>query len=147
MITAADGSIDLNAGRRSVKLKARNTGDRPIQIGSHFHFFEVNKAMEFDRAAAFGMRLDIPAGTAVRFEPGAWKEVTLVTLGGRGELTGLNNLTNGLSSDPAVRDAALEQAKKRGFKGHMIWQASTAAITQHFTVRPPATRSGSVTPR
>jgi urease subunit gamma/beta len=113
-ITAVDGTIDLNAGRRSVTLKARNSGDRPIQIGSHFHFFEV---MEFDRAAAFGMRLDIPAGTAVRFEPGAWKEVTLVTLGGRSELTGLNNLTNGSSSDPAVRDAALEQARKRGFKG------------------------------
>jgi urease subunit gamma/beta len=116
-ITAVDGSIDLNAGRRSVTLKARNSGDRPIQIGSHFHFFEVNKAMEFDRAAAFGMRLDIPAGTAVRFEPGAWKEVTLVTLGGQSELTGLNNLTNGSSSDPAVRDGALERAKKRGFKG------------------------------
>jgi urease subunit gamma/beta len=117
LVTAADGSIDLNAGRRSVKLKAKNTGDRPIQIGSHFHFFEVNKAMEFDRAAAFGMRLDIPAGTAVRFEPGAWKEVSLVTFGGRSELTGLNNLTNGLSSDPAIREGALEQAKKRGFKG------------------------------
>jgi urease subunit gamma/beta len=116
-ITALEGSIDLNAGRRSVTLKARNTGDRPIQIGSHFHFFEVNKAMEFDRAAAFGMRLDIPAGTAVRFEPGAWKEVTLVTLGGQSELTGLNNLTNGSSSDPAVRDGALERAKQRGFKG------------------------------
>jgi len=117
LVTAAEGSIDLNAGRRSVKLKARNTGDRPIQIGSHFHFFEINKAMEFDRAAAFGMRLDIPAGTAVRFEPGAWKEVSLVTFGGHSELTGLNNLTNGLSSDPAVRDGALERAKKRGFKG------------------------------
>jgi urease subunit gamma/beta len=117
VVTAVDGTIDLNAGRRSVKLKAQNTGDRPIQIGSHFHFFEVNKAMEFDRAAAFGMRLDIPAGTAVRFEPGAWKEVTLVTFGGRSELTGLNSLTNGVSSDPAVRDAALERAKKRGFRG------------------------------
>jgi urease subunit gamma/beta len=73
--------------------------------------------MEFDRAAAFGMRLDIPAATAVRFEPGAWKEVSLVTFGGCSELTGLNNLTNGLSSDPAVRDEALERAKKRGFKG------------------------------
>jgi urease subunit gamma/beta len=116
-ITALDGSIDLNAGRRSVTLKVRNTGDRPIQIGSHFHFFEVNKAMEFDRAAAFGMRLDIPAGAAVRFEPGAWKQVTLVALGGRNELTGLNNLTNGSGSDPAVRDGALERAKKRGFRG------------------------------
>ncbi|MEA2913685.1 MAG: urease subunit gamma/beta [Bradyrhizobium sp.] len=117
VITARDGSIDLNAGRRSVKLKALNTGDRPIQIGSHFHFFEVNKAMEFDRASAFGMRLDIPAGTAVRFEPGASKEISLVTFGGRSELTGLNNLTNGSSADPDVRDAALGRARARGFKG------------------------------
>ena len=80
-VTAADGSIDLNAGRRAVTLKARNTGDRPIQIGSHFHFFEVNKAMEFDRASAFGMRLDIPAGAAVRFEPGESKTVKLVATG------------------------------------------------------------------
>src|ERR1700682_3317971 len=90
LVTAADGNIDLNAGRRSVKLKARNTGDRPIQIGSHFHFFEINKAMEFDRAAAFGMRLDIPAGTAVRFEPGAWKGGSLVTFGGRRAFARLN---------------------------------------------------------
>jgi len=117
LITAVEGTIELNAGRPSVTVKARNTGDRPIQIGSHFHFFEANKAMEFDRATAFGMRLDIPAGTAVRFEPGSWKEVTLVALGGRRELTGLNALTNGESSDPAVREAALEQARKRGFKG------------------------------
>ncbi|HEY3891898.1 MAG TPA: urease subunit gamma [Bradyrhizobium sp.] len=116
-IIAVEGSIELNAGRRSVKLKARNTGDRPIQVGSHFHFFEVNKAMEFDRPAAFGMRLDIPAGTAIRFEPGALKEVTLVAVGGRGELTGLNNLTNGPSSDNAVRESAIEKAKLRGFKG------------------------------
>src|SRR5712675_1478970 len=111
VVTAADGSIDLNAGRRSLKLKARNTGDRPIQIGSHFHFFEVNKAMEFDRASALGMRLDIPAGTAVRFEPGASKEISLVTFGGHSDLTGLNNLTAGSSSDAAVRDAALARAK------------------------------------
>ena len=116
-VTAGEGSIDLNAGRPSVKLKARNTGDRPIQIGSHFHFFEVNKAMEFDRAAAFGMRRDIPAGTAVRFEPGAWQEVTLVSFGGKSELTGLNSLTNGLSLDPEIRREALERAKKRGFGG------------------------------
>jgi urease subunit gamma/beta len=117
VVTAGDGSIDLNAGRRAVTLKARNSGDRPIQIGSHFHFFEVNKAMEFDRAAAFGMRLDIPAGTAVRFEPGASKEVTLVEFGGRRELTGLNSLTNGSGVDREVRDAALGRAKARGFKG------------------------------
>jgi urease subunit gamma/beta len=116
-IAAKEGRIDLNAGRRTVQLTAVNTGDRPIQIGSHYHFFEVNKALEFDRAAAFGMRLDIPAGTAVRFEPGSTKQVTLVEFGGRRELTGLNNLTDGVSSDPGVRDAALARAKARGFKG------------------------------
>ncbi|WP_315832568.1 urease subunit gamma [Bradyrhizobium prioriisuperbiae] len=116
-VIAREGSIDLNAGRRTAVLTAVNTGDRPIQIGSHFHFFEVNKALEFDRVAAFGMRLDIPAGTAVRFEPGASKEVSLVTFGGRSELTGLNSLTDGLASEPAVRDAAVARAKQRGFKG------------------------------
>ena len=116
-VTAIEGSLEINAGRRSVTLTAVNTGDRPIQIGSHFHFFEVNKAIEFDRAAALGMRLDIPAGTAVRFEPGARKEVNLVEFGGRSELTGLNTLTSGISSDPAVRAAALAQARARGFKG------------------------------
>ena len=117
VIEALDGQLELNAGRRTVKLTAVNTGDRPIQIGSHFHFFEVNKALEFDRAAAFSMRLDIPAGTAVRFEPGASKDVSLVEFGGRSELTGLNNLTDGLSSDPKVREAALARARARDFKG------------------------------
>jgi len=116
-VLALDGRLELNAGRRTIKLVAVNTGDRPIQIGSHFHFFEVNKALEFDRGAAFNMRLDIPAGTAVRFEPGASKEVSLVEFGGRGELTGLNNLTDGISSDPLVREAALARARARGFKG------------------------------
>jgi len=115
-IEAREGRIELNAGRRTIKLTAVNTGDRPIQIGSHFHFFEVNKALEFDRAAAFNMRLDIPAGTAVRFEPGASKEVSLVEFGGRGELTGLNNLTNGMADDPRVREAALARAKARDFR-------------------------------
>jgi urease subunit gamma/beta len=116
-IEAREGCIELNAGRRTIKLTAVNTGDRPIQIGSHFHFFEVNKALEFDRAAAFNMRLDIPAGTAVRFEPGASKEVSLVEFGGRGELTGLNNLTNGMANDPRVREAALARARARDFRG------------------------------
>src|SRR5882724_6130690 len=116
-VEARPGSIELNAGRRTIKLSAVNTGDRPIQIGSHFHFFEVNKALDFDRGAAFGMRLDIPAGTAVRFEPGASKEVSLVEFGGSGELTGLNNLTDGLASNPRVREAALARAKARDFRG------------------------------
>jgi urease subunit gamma/beta len=88
-----------------------------VQIGSHYHFFEVNKSMEFDRAAAFNKRLDIPAGTAVRFEPGISKEVTLVSFGGEQHLSGLNNLTNGAASDPAVRAAAIAAAKARGYRG------------------------------
>lgn len=85
---ALDGEIELNEGRPRVTLSATNSGDRPVQIGSHFHFFEVNRAMEFDRAAAFGMRLDIPAGTAVRFEPGQSREVKLVALAGKREVYG-----------------------------------------------------------
>jgi urease subunit beta len=91
----AEGEIELNAGRETVQLSVANTGDRPIQVGSHFHFFEVNEALRFDRDRARGMRLDIPAGTAVRFEPGDEKAVTLVALAGRREVYGLNNKING----------------------------------------------------
>ncbi|NJN31854.1 MAG: urease subunit beta [Synechococcales cyanobacterium RM1_1_8] len=90
-----DGEIELNAGRATVVVSVANSGDRPIQIGSHYHFFEVNEALKFDRAAAKGMRLDIPAGTAVRFEPGDEREVTLVALAGSREVYGLNALTEG----------------------------------------------------
>jgi urease subunit gamma/beta len=116
-IVAADGTIELNVNRQTAVVKAMNTGDRPIQIGSHFHFFEVNKALRFDRAAAFGMRLDIPAGTAVRFEPGDEKEVNLVAFGGTQEIFGMNGLTNGAVSDPDVRQAAIERATANGFQG------------------------------
>ncbi|OHB31900.1 MAG: urease subunit beta [Phenylobacterium sp. RIFCSPHIGHO2_01_FULL_69_31] len=81
-VIPADGEIELNAGAPAVTLRVANTGDRPIQVGSHYHFFETNPALAFDRAAARGMRLDIPAGTAVRFEPGQAREVTLVPFGG-----------------------------------------------------------------
>jgi urease subunit beta len=89
------GEIELNAGRRTVKLNVANTGDRPIQVGSHFHFYEVNQALDFDREQALGMRLDIPAGTAVRFEPGDEKEITLVPLVGSREVYGFNGMING----------------------------------------------------
>ncbi len=89
------GEIELNAGRETVKLTVANTGDRPIQVGSHFHFYEVNSALEFDREKARGFRLNIPAGTAVRFEPGDEREVTLVALAGSREVYGLNNKING----------------------------------------------------
>ena len=116
-ILAADGDIEINAGRRKAAVKAINTGDRPIQVGSHFHFFEVNKALDFEREKTFGMHLDIPAGTAVRFEPGEAKEVTLVEFGGTGEIFGLNSLTDGSTRSASRKDDALRKAKERGFKG------------------------------
>jgi len=91
----AKGEIQCNIGRRTQKVTVVNKGDRPVQIGSHFHFFEVNKEMEFHREKAFGMRLNIPSGTAVRFEPGEEKEVELVSLGGLRRAMGFNNLVNG----------------------------------------------------
>jgi urease subunit beta len=94
MITL-EGQIELNAGRPTTKLQVANTGDRPIQVGSHFHFYEVNTALIFDREQARGMRLDIPAGTAVRFEPGDDKEVTLVPLVGSRQVYGFNAKING----------------------------------------------------
>ena len=116
-ILPLDGEIELHAGRKGTKLKVVNTGDRPVQIGSHYHFFETNAALDFDRAASFGMHLDIPAGTAVRFEPGESKEVALVAFGGSGELYGLNSLTNGSAHDESVKQAALKRARERGYKG------------------------------
>ena len=94
-IVFADGPIELNAGRPVTKLVVRNTGDRPIQVGSHFHFFEINAALEFDREQAFGKRLDIPATTAIRFEPGDEREVDLVPLAGKRRVYGFNNLVDG----------------------------------------------------
>ena len=94
IITPA-GEIELNAGRPTTKLTVANTGDRPIQIGSHFHFYEVNTALFFDREKTRGMRLDIPAGTAVRFEPGDEKEITLVPLVGTRQIYGFNNKIDG----------------------------------------------------
>jgi urease subunit beta len=88
-IRTGDGEIALNAGRARIELEVLNTGDRPIQVGSHFHFADVNAALEFDRAAAAGFRLDVPAGTSVRFEPGASRAVTLVALGGAARVPGL----------------------------------------------------------
>ena len=102
----ADGDVVANAGRETVEMSVTNTGDRPIQVGSHFHFFEVNRALAFDRARAFGMRLNVPAGTAVRFEPGDEKRVTLVALAGARQVFGLNALTEG-----ADRATALNRLK------------------------------------
>lgn len=94
-IIAATGEIEINAGKETLRISVANTGDRPIQIGSHFHFYEVNDALHFDREATKGMRLNIPAGTAVRFEPGDEKEVELVVLSGSREIYGFNALVEG----------------------------------------------------
>ena len=101
-----EGDIIANQGRRTVELTVANTGDRPIQVGSHFHFFEVNRALRFDRAQAFGMRLNVPAGTAVRFEPGDETRVTLVELGGARQICGLNGLTEGGGREQALAKLA-----------------------------------------
>jgi urease beta subunit len=115
-----DEPITANANRPTATLTVTNCGDRPIQVGSHFHFFEVNPALDFDRIQAYGMRLDIPAGTAVRFEPGMRKTVTLVAFAGRRRVFGLNQLVEGNLDDPLVYKAA--QARLTGFL------AETAAI-------------------
>jgi urease beta subunit len=117
----ATDPVIANAGRRTAEIEVANVGDRPIQVGSHFHFFEVNRKLRFDRAQAFGMRLNIPAGTAARFEPGDHKRVTLVELGGAAEVFGLNGLTNGPTNQSveqsARRTAACAAAKAQGFEG------------------------------
>ena len=110
----ADDPVRINGGRETAAVTVANTGDRPVQVGSHFHFFEANRALAFDRAAAFGMRLDVPAGTAVRFEPGERREVSLVAYGGTGRVTGMNGLADGATSEGA-REDAVERARERGF--------------------------------
>lgn len=109
--------IIANKGRKTTKLTVKNTGDRPIQVGSHTHFFEVNKALDFDREKAFGFRLNIPAGTAVRFEPGDSKAVELVELGGKRIVYGFNALVQGNLQSKSVRARAFQNASKKGFKG------------------------------
>ncbi|MGR7996756.1 MULTISPECIES: urease subunit beta [unclassified Xanthobacter] len=121
-LVLASDDIELNAGYPTTTLKVRNTGDRPIQVGSHFHFFEVNAALEFDREQAFGKRLNIPATTALRFEPGDEKEVVLVPFQGKQRVVGFNGLVNGWVGDenyadyrPRLTDA-MERVTRYGFK-------------------------------
>ena len=111
----ADDPIEINAGRSTITLDVWNTGDRAIQVGSHFHFFEENRYLRFDRAAALGMRLNIPAGTAVRFEPGDRKQVELVTIGGTRRVSGLNGLTNGSVAAREVRLRSVAAMRAREF--------------------------------
>ena len=111
----AAGTVTANAGRKTLRVVVRNTGDRPIQVGSHYHFFETNRALGFDRAAAYGMRLNIPAGTAVRFEPGEEKEIELTEFGGAKVIHGFNGLVGGPIGAAGARERALQRAKKEGF--------------------------------
>ena len=112
-----EGNIVLNEGKDTVGLVVVNTADRPIQVGSHYHFYEVNKLLEFDRKLAYGYRLDIPSGTAVRFEPGESKKVTLTLVGGTREGYGLNNLVKGYMDDEEIKRESLVKAQELGFKG------------------------------
>jgi urease subunit beta len=112
-----EGPIEINRGRETATATVENTGDRPVQVGSHFHFFETNPALEFDRNAAYGMRLNIPAGTAVRFEPGAERDVELVAIGGRRVVHGMGGLVGGDLDDEAIEERALERAEREGYLG------------------------------
>ncbi|WP_261512810.1 urease subunit beta [Chryseobacterium paludis] len=115
-IFVKEGAIICNEGRETVKLKVVNTGDRPIQVGSHFHFFEVNNAMSFNREKAFGKRLNIVASTAVRFEPGEEKEVELVEIGGSKKAMGFNNLVDGSVDSEQQKAESLTKAIQLNFK-------------------------------
>lgn len=108
--------IEINAGRESVTLRVSNTGDRAVQVGSHFHFFEANRALLFEREKAYGMHLDLPAGTAVRIEPGDSREVTLVAYAGGRRVVGFNGLVNGGLDAGQTKIDAIARMKSRGFK-------------------------------
>jgi urease beta subunit len=109
------GDIELNAGREAIEIEVANRGDRPIQVGSHFHFAEANRALAFDRLAAYGRRLDVPAGTAARFEPGDTRHVRLIPLAGSRVMTGAHGLVRGRLDAPGAREAFAAAARKRGF--------------------------------
>jgi len=114
-VILGEGDIVAFKGRQTVDLLVANTGDRPIQVGSHCHFFEANRALRFDREKAYGFRLQIPAGTAVRFEPGEDKRITLVSVGGNRVAYGINGLVNGRLDDPTVKAKAMTAAREAGF--------------------------------
>ncbi|PPL19226.1 urease subunit beta [Microterricola pindariensis] len=122
--------IEINAGRDSVRLTVSNTGDRAVQVGSHFHFFEVNKALLFEREKAYGTHLDIPAGTGVRFEPGDTKEVTLTAYAGTRHIIGFNNLVNGGLDSEDTKIQAIARMNELGYKNGKP------------TTRPSAAKSG-----
>jgi urease subunit beta len=115
LLDQAAGPIEANVGRKTARILVKNTGDRPIQVGSHYHFFETNAFLSFDRAAAYGMRLNIASGTAVRFEPGEEKEIELTAFGGKRVIHGFNGLVGGALDDSRSRAESLDRAQKAGF--------------------------------
>lgn len=110
-IIYAKGDIEINKGKPTIEITVNNTGDRTVQVCSHYHFFEANRALRFDRLSAYGMRLDIPSGNAVRFEPGEDKKVTLIPYGGNRIVTGFSGFTMGRLDDPDVRERAVKRMK------------------------------------
>jgi urease beta subunit len=114
-LDTAAGPIEANAGRKTLRVLIKNTGDRPIQVGSHYHFFETNASLSFDRAAAYGMRLNIASGTAIRFEPGEEKEIELTNFAGHRIVHGFNGLVAGPLDDLNASDNAINRAHKAGF--------------------------------
>ncbi len=114
-IEFAKDDIEINTGRRTIELVLVNTGDRPVQIGAHYHIAECNRAMAFDREAAFGMRLDIASGTAVRFEPGQSRKVQLTTYVGREVAFGMNNMTNGTVRSDIIREQTVQRLRANGY--------------------------------
>jgi urease beta subunit len=116
LLETASGPIQAYPGRRTLLIRVQNTGDRPIQVGSHFHFFEANRALRFDRSEAFGMHLNIASGTAVRFEPGEEKEVALTDFAGKRLIFGFNGLVGGPLDEPQARVRALERALRAEFQ-------------------------------
>ena len=132
LLAESPGEIEINAARRAARVLVANSGDRPIQVGSHFHFYEVNKALRFDRAAAYGMRLDIAAGTAMRFEPGDQREVTLVPFGGKVRLHGFNDLVDGWAPlHGTYRPRASEAFRRAEEFGFMSDGAAEPARGEH----------------
>ncbi|WP_255192106.1 urease subunit beta [Natronobeatus ordinarius] len=113
----ASDDVRINAGRETASVTVENTGDRPVQVGSHVHFFEVNPGLAFDREAAYGMRLNVPAGTSARFEPGIERDVELVAIGGDRIVYGMGGLVNGPLDDPDAKARALERARTGGYLG------------------------------
>ena len=113
----AEEPVEINAGRETATVTVENTGDRPSQVGSHFHFFECNRALSFDRRTAYGMRLDIPAGTAIRLEPGRAEDVDPVAIGGDRIVRGMGGLVDGDLDDDEVRERAFERAAAAGYLG------------------------------